>query len=131
MMVPLFLNLGSGEIFLIVLVILLFFGSNSIPTLARSLGKGMREFRDAASGLQREIQNSVDEIRDSIDLSQEIKEVNDAARTLTSGVQEGLDNLEKNTDPDKVLNEPEKKEPPKSEITNSETEQPVVTNTEN
>jgi len=60
-MVLLFLNMGEGEITLIVLVIILFFGSKSIPTLARGLGKGIREFKDATQGIQREIENSARE----------------------------------------------------------------------
>jgi sec-independent protein translocase protein TatA len=54
----LFFNLGGGEIFIILLVILLFFGSKKIPELARGLGKGIREFKDAASNIQQEIHDS-------------------------------------------------------------------------
>lgn len=52
-------DIGGGEMLLIMLVILLFFGSKNIPQLARGLGKGIREFRDAASGIQREIEKSM------------------------------------------------------------------------
>jgi sec-independent protein translocase protein TatA len=58
----LFLNLGGGEIVIVLLVILLFFGSNKIPELARGLGRGMREFKDATSGVQREIEESMKEV---------------------------------------------------------------------
>lgn len=44
---------------LIMLVILLFFGSKNIPQLARGLGKGIREFKDATSGIQREIEKTM------------------------------------------------------------------------
>ena len=75
----LFLNsLGGGEIFLILIVVLLFFGSNKIPELARGLGRGMREFKDAASGIQREIENSSSGMKDSIkEVEEEIKKVKD------------------------------------------------------
>jgi len=43
-------GLGGTEIMLIVLVILLFFGGKRIPELAKGLGKGIREFKDASSG---------------------------------------------------------------------------------
>ena len=56
-MVLLFLNMGEGEITLIVLVIILFFGSKSIPTLARGLGKGIREFKDAKDNVKKEIED--------------------------------------------------------------------------
>lgn len=40
-------GLGGWEILLIILIILIFFGAKRIPELARGLGKGMREFKDA------------------------------------------------------------------------------------
>ena len=43
-------GLGGTEIMLIVLVLLLFFGGKRIPELAKGLGKGIREFKDASSG---------------------------------------------------------------------------------
>ena len=57
----LFLNLGGGEIFVIMVVILLFFGSKRIPDLAKGLGKGMREFKDAMSGIENEVRNAANE----------------------------------------------------------------------
>lgn len=59
--VLLFLSFGGGEIIVVLLVILLFFGSKKIPELARGLGRGMREFKDATSGVQREIEESMRE----------------------------------------------------------------------
>ena len=43
-------GLGTTEIILIVVVLLLFFGGKRIPELAKGLGKGIREFKDASSG---------------------------------------------------------------------------------
>ena len=47
-------GLGTTEILLIVLVLLLFFGGKRIPELAKGLGKGIREFKDASSGKSEE-----------------------------------------------------------------------------
>ncbi|GAB2457329.1 sec-independent protein translocase protein TatA [Hymenobacter qilianensis] len=61
MSTPLFLflgDLGGGEIMLILVVILIFFGANKIPELARGLGKGIREFKDASSEIRSEIENA-------------------------------------------------------------------------
>ncbi len=58
----LFLDIGSGELVLILLVIVIFFGANKIPELARGLGKGIRQFKDATGSIQREIEKSVNEI---------------------------------------------------------------------
>ena len=61
MQTPLFLflgDLGGGEIMLIMVVILIFFGANKIPELARGLGKGIREFKDASSEIRNEFENA-------------------------------------------------------------------------
>jgi len=42
--------LGSWEIIVILVVILVLFGGKKLPEFARNLGKGMREFKNAASG---------------------------------------------------------------------------------
>jgi sec-independent protein translocase protein TatA len=49
-------NLGTTEILLIMLFVLIFFGAKKIPDLAQSLGKGIREFRKAARDIQEEIE---------------------------------------------------------------------------
>jgi sec-independent protein translocase protein TatA len=62
----LFLNLGGGEIFVILLVVLLFFGSKGIPQVAKGLGRGMREFRDAKNGIEREIRQETNKVTDEV-----------------------------------------------------------------
>ncbi|WP_317044023.1 twin-arginine translocase TatA/TatE family subunit [Hymenobacter amundsenii] len=49
-------DLGGGEIMLIMVVILIFFGANKIPELARGLGKGIREFKDASREIRSEVE---------------------------------------------------------------------------
>jgi sec-independent protein translocase protein TatA len=44
-------NIGPGEIVLLLLVALLLFGAKRLPEIGRSLGKGMREFKDSVSGV--------------------------------------------------------------------------------
>jgi sec-independent protein translocase protein TatA len=56
----LFFDIGGGEIMLIMLVILLLFGGEKLPQLARGLGKGIRDFKDASEGVKREITNQID-----------------------------------------------------------------------
>lgn len=50
-------SLGGPEIFVIIFAILLLFGAKKIPELARGLGKGIREFKDAT----KEIKDEIDE----------------------------------------------------------------------
>ncbi len=52
-------NLGVPEILLIALMVLLFFGAKRIPDLARGLGKGIREFRNATREIQDGAENDV------------------------------------------------------------------------
>lgn len=47
-------SLGGGEILIIVLIVLLLFGGKKIPELARGLGKGIKEFKDASKGVDDE-----------------------------------------------------------------------------
>jgi sec-independent protein translocase protein TatA len=54
-------SLGGWEILLILFVVLLLFGAKKIPELARGLGKGIREFKDATSGIKDELERSVNE----------------------------------------------------------------------
>jgi sec-independent protein translocase protein TatA len=42
------MNLGTPEVLLVMLVILIFFGPGKIPDLAKGLGQGLREFRKAS-----------------------------------------------------------------------------------
>jgi sec-independent protein translocase protein TatA len=43
-------NLGIWEILLLLLVLLLVFGPKRLPEMGRSLGRGMREFKDSVTG---------------------------------------------------------------------------------
>lgn len=77
-MMLLFLNsIGTGEVVFILLIVLMLFGSKSIPGLARGLGKGMREIRDASNEIKRDIQNSALEMRKDLRVDEEIKKLED------------------------------------------------------
>jgi sec-independent protein translocase protein TatA len=59
--------MGSGEIILIFLIYLLFFGAKGIPSLARNLGRTIRYFKDATNDIQNDIMNSTNDVRKSGD----------------------------------------------------------------
>ena len=44
------MNIGTSEIILIALVILLLFGGKKIPELMKGLGKGVKSFKDGING---------------------------------------------------------------------------------
>ncbi|WP_165021250.1 MULTISPECIES: twin-arginine translocase TatA/TatE family subunit [unclassified Dysgonomonas] len=48
-------NLGTGEIIIIAIVVLLLFGGKKIPELMKGLGKGVRNFKDGVKGLEDDI----------------------------------------------------------------------------
>ncbi len=54
-------GLGGQELGLILLIVLLLFGANKIPELARGMGKGMREFRKAQNEIEEEFSKAGDE----------------------------------------------------------------------
>lgn len=67
LMIILFLeSVGGGELMIIMLFILMFFGSKKIPDLAKGLGKGMREMKDAMNGVQSEIRQSINEVERTV-----------------------------------------------------------------
>ncbi len=45
------MHFGTGEIILIVLVVLLLFGGKKIPELMKGLGKGVRSFKEGMNGI--------------------------------------------------------------------------------
>ena len=70
----LFLNsLGTGEVAVIFLVILMFFGSKNIPTIARSMGKGIRQLKDASQDIQNEITKSTNNMKEDLNIKREIE----------------------------------------------------------
>lgn len=52
---------GGWELVVIVLVVVLLFGAKKIPELAKGLGKGIREFKDASKEIKDEIQEGIKE----------------------------------------------------------------------
>lgn len=48
---------GWGEMLVIMLFILIFFGAKKIPEIARGMGKGIREFKDATKEIKSEIED--------------------------------------------------------------------------
>tara|TARA_S200000501_G_scaffold166999_1_gene157373 strand:- start:183 stop:380 length:198 start_codon:yes stop_codon:yes gene_type:complete len=61
------LFIGGPEIIIILLFIVIFFGSSKIPSLARTLGKTIREVKDASNEIKKEIRDSANEVKDELD----------------------------------------------------------------
>ncbi len=64
-------GLGFGELVLILLIALIFIGPKKLPELAKGLGKGIRDFQNAAKGMSDELQET---------MNSETKKVTDATQ---------------------------------------------------
>ncbi|MBL7711368.1 MAG: twin-arginine translocase TatA/TatE family subunit [Chitinophagaceae bacterium] len=52
---------GGTEMIMILLVVVVLFGGKKIPELAKGLGKGMRDFKEAKDGISKDIENGMKE----------------------------------------------------------------------
>ncbi|WP_133538120.1 Sec-independent protein translocase subunit TatA/TatB [Tenacibaculum caenipelagi] len=85
-----FLFIGGPEIFVILLIVVMLFGADKIPEIARGLGKGMRQIKDATNDIKREINESAksqgidtDFVRD---INKEVNEVKDNIDDFTGPI---------------------------------------------
>lgn len=117
-------GIGMPELIIILVIALIVIGPSKLPDLARALGKGMAEFRKATQ-----------EIKESLDMSEELKEAKEDLVDSISGLDEPLDleppkttedEGQKYEDYDEMLEDYEKSksEPQKDGEKLSQTEQP-------
>ena len=64
------LFIGGPEIIIILLFVVMFFGSKKIPELARTFGKTIREVKVASNEIKKEIRESANDIKDDLDLKE-------------------------------------------------------------
>ena len=58
--------LGTQEIIIILVIVLLLFGGRTIPELMRGLGRGVREFNDAKNNVRKEIEDNVNNVSSGV-----------------------------------------------------------------
>lgn len=87
----LFLNLGTQEVVMILFAVLLLFGGEKLPELARGLGKGIREFKDASDGVKREIHRNINELTAAEELKREEQLEQKKAVKVADDVEENKD----------------------------------------
>ncbi len=75
-----YLFISGPEIFIVLLIVVMLFGADKIPEIARGLGKGIRQVKDATNDIKREITDSASEndiTKEGKDLSHDItKQIN-------------------------------------------------------
>lgn len=89
-------GLGTWEILLIFLVVLLVFGAKRIPEIARGLGKGIREFKDATTEIKNEL--NVDDSRQRINHPRPPQQGTTTPRETSSPVANSAPSTEKPAD---------------------------------
>ena len=56
------MGISGWEIIIILVIVLLLFGGKKLPELARGLGLGLREFKNASKDLKKEVEDATDDI---------------------------------------------------------------------
>lgn len=82
----LFLNIGTSEMMLILFVALFLFGGKKLPELARGLGRGIREFKDASETIKRDINEQINNFEEEIkDVKTDIKSIAEESVSTVEG----------------------------------------------
>ena len=68
---PLFIS--GAEIFFIIFIVIMVFGADKVPEIARGLGKGMRPIKDATNDIKSEITKSAKEQGVDLDITQDVR----------------------------------------------------------
>ena len=84
-------DVAGSEILLILLFVLIFFGSKSIPNLARTLGKTIHQIKNASEDLQQEIKQSGLDMKKDMNFSEVFK---DTTRAITEPIEENIYEME-------------------------------------
>lgn len=80
--------IGGGELFFIILVILMLFGSDKVPEMARAFGKFMAQVKNATNDIKHEINKSADEsgikkdIEDALNIEADINPIKDIQQEI-------------------------------------------------
>ncbi len=83
------LFISGPEIFIVILVVVMLFGANKIPELAKGLGKGLQEFRKATDEIKREIKdveinNNIKDIKKDVDSLNIKKDIDTPTKNIKS-----------------------------------------------
>lgn len=89
------LFIGGTEIIFILFIVVMVFGADKIPEIARGLGKGMRQLKDATNDIKHEVTKSAKEsnvIDTSVaeDIQEELNKVKDDLEDFTGSVKRKL-----------------------------------------
>lgn len=83
---PTLLFISGPEIMVVMLIVVMVFGADKIPEIARGLGKGMRQIKDATNDIKKEINDSSAKNNIDLNIAKNIEEE-------VSSVKESIDDL--------------------------------------
>jgi len=69
-----YLFISGPEIFVVLLIVVMLFGADKLPEIARGLGKGLRQVKDATNEIKREIKNSAEKHDIDIDVAAKVRD---------------------------------------------------------
>lgn len=82
-----FLFISGAEIFIILVIVVMLFGADKLPELARGLGKGMQQLKNATNEVKKEITDGVKKQGIDTDLTKDIqKEVTNIKKKVTDNI---------------------------------------------
>ena len=82
-----FLFISGAEIFFIMFIVVMVFGADKIPGIAKGLGKGMRQLKDATEDIKQEIQRSADKQGIDTSLITDIKkDIDNVKNSIDTGI---------------------------------------------
>ena len=103
-MLSMVLFISGGEIFIILMMILIFFGADKIPEFARMMGKGVREFKKATDDIKREFSDGSSGIMNEVrSIGNDVRSIGDNMtdafnKEIAEPVQKTADEAEKTFD---------------------------------
>ncbi len=92
---PTLLFIGSTEIIFILFIVVLVFGADKLPEIARGLGKGMRTLKDATNDIKHEVtksakENNIIDTDAAKEIQEEINKVKDDLGDFTGSIKRNM-----------------------------------------
>ena len=113
-----YLFISGAEIFVVIVIAVMVFGADKLPEIARGLGKGMRQIKDATNDIKREIKNSAEKHDIDLDVASSVKKefnkvkdnVEDFTNPIKKTVKENIDDFTRSVKDDaEDFTKPDKK----------------------
>lgn len=92
-------GIGGGEIFFIILVILMLFGSDKVPEMARTFGKAMSQLKNATNDIKSEIKKSAEESGIADDIRETLNIDIDPGLDIKNEINKAKEDIENITGP--------------------------------